>query len=32
MKSYRLKYYEMLLNSIQLFKVHTHTERLTTKG
>ena len=38
MKSYRLKYYKILLNSIQLFKVyththtHTHTERLTTKG
>ena len=25
MKSYRLKYYKTLLNSIQLFKVYTHT-------
>ena len=29
MKSYRLKYYKILLNSIQLFKVYTHTHTHT---
>lgn len=27
MKCYRLKYYKILLNSIQLFKVYTYTHR-----